>query len=89
MFPQPHIWQGEQGSPSEPVEDMWAPVQTHLFPPVYDVVNDPGEDNNLMRHSLFSHSWVYAPMAAILQEHAASVGEYPNIAPGASFDGYA
>jgi arylsulfatase len=70
------------------VENLWAPIQTHLFPPIYDVVNDPGEDNNLMRLNLFSHSWVYQPMAALLQEHAASMAEYPNIETGVSFEGY-
>lgn len=70
------------------VEDLWAPTQTHLFPPIYDVVNDPGEDNNLMRFSLFSHSWVYEPMAGLLQELGASMIEYPNIKTGEHFEGY-
>ena len=70
------------------VDDLWAPVQEHLFPPIYDVVNDPGEDNNLMKMSLFSHSWVYAAIGELLHEHAMSMHEYPNIQPGELFEGY-
>ncbi len=70
------------------VESLWAPVQTHLFPPVYDVANDPGEDNDLMRGALFAYSWVYAPMGQILREMAGSMQAYPNIAPGQEFEGY-
>ena len=69
-------------------EDLWAPLQEHLFPPIYDVVNDPGEDNNLMRLSLFSHSWVYIAIGELLNEHAMSMSEYPNIQPGELFEGY-
>lgn len=70
------------------VESFWDPVQTHLFPPVYDVTNDPGEDNDLMKIGLFSYSWVYGPMGKILVRKAASMKEYPNIQPGQEFDGY-
>jgi hypothetical protein len=67
---------------------MWAPVQTNIFPKVYDVRNDPGEDNELMRHSLFAYSWVYGPMSKILNETGASMAAYPNIKPGEDFEGY-
>ena len=70
------------------VESFWGPVQTHLFPPVYDVTNDPGEDNDLMKIGLFSYSWVYGPMGKILMKKTASMKEYPNIQPGQEFDGY-
>ena len=69
-------------------ESLWAPAQEYQFPPVYDVANDPGEANNLMKFSLFSHSWVYGPMGRILGEKARSMAEYPNIKPGEEFDGY-
>ena len=69
-------------------ETLWAPIQTHQFPPVYDVANDPGEDNNLMKLSLFAYSWVYGPMGQILQQKAATMQEYPNIKPGQDFGGY-
>jgi len=70
------------------VETFWDTVQTHLFPPVYDVTNDPGEDNDLMKIGLFSYSWVYVPMGKILTKKAVSMKEYPNIQPGQEFDGY-
>lgn len=69
-------------------ESLWAPIQRHLFPPVYDVANDPGEDNNLMKHSLFAYSWVYGPMNQIVAKTMSSMKEYPNIKPGEDFTGY-
>ena len=69
-------------------ESLWAPAQEYQFPPVYDVANDPGEANNLMKFSLFSHSWVYGPMGKILGDKAKSMVAYPNIKPGAEFEGY-
>ncbi len=69
-------------------ESMWAPVQENIFPKVYDVRNDPGEDNELMREHLFAYSWVYAAMGDVLKEKAASMQAYPNIRPGEDFEGY-
>ena len=69
-------------------ESIWSPAQTYQFPPVYDVANDPGEANNLMKLELFSHSWVYGPMGKILGEKARSMAAYPNIKPGEEFEGY-
>ncbi|MCP4381384.1 MAG: sulfatase-like hydrolase/transferase [Hyphomicrobiales bacterium] len=69
-------------------ETMWSPLQEHMFPPVYDVRNDPGEDNDLMKQSLFAYSWVYSPMNKILGELGKSIHTYPNIKPGQEFDGY-
>jgi len=69
-------------------ESMWAPVQTNIFPTVYDVKNDPGEDNELMKQHLFAYSWVYAAMGKILQEKVASMQKFPNIQPGEDFEGY-
>ena len=69
-------------------ETIWSPIQTYQFPPVYDVANDPGEDNNLIKFNMFAHSWVYAPMEKILQEKGASMQKYPNIKPGEDFEGY-
>jgi arylsulfatase len=69
-------------------ESLWAPAQEYQFPPVYDVANDPGEANNLMKFALFSHSWVYGPMGTILSEKTRSMARYPNIKPGEEFEGY-
>ncbi len=70
------------------VESLWGPVQEYLFPPVYDVTNDPGENNELMKGSLFAYSWVYGAMGTVLKQKMASMKEYPNISPGVDFDGY-
>ncbi len=70
------------------VESLFAPVQTTLFPQVYDVANDPGENNELMQQNLFAHSWVYAAMGKIIREKAASMQKSPNIKPGEEFAGY-
>lgn len=52
------------------------------------VANDPGEDNNLLKYNLFTHSWVYMPMEKILQKKGASMKKYPNIKPDEDFNGY-
>ncbi|RLA33761.1 MAG: arylsulfatase [Gammaproteobacteria bacterium] len=70
------------------IESLWAPIQTPVFPIVYDVRNDPGEDNELIKESLFAYSWVYAAMGKVLTEKGASMVEYPNIKPGQDFEGY-
>lgn len=69
-------------------ESLFSPIQTYFFPPVYDVANDPGEANNLMKLNLFAHSWVYVPMGRIIGEKMASMKKYPNIKPGQDFNGY-
>jgi arylsulfatase len=69
-------------------ESLWSPIHTYTFPPVYDVRNDPGEDNELMKQSLFAYSWVYTPMNQLLGELGASIQKYPNIKPGEEFSGY-
>jgi arylsulfatase len=69
-------------------ESLWSPIQEYMFPPVYDIANDPGEQNNLMKFILFSHSWVHGPMAKLLGEKGASMKAFPNIQPGQEFDGY-
>ncbi len=69
-------------------ESLWSSVQTPQFPPIYDVTNDPGEVNNLLKFNLFAHSWVYVPMQKILMEKGKSMQKYPNIKPGEDFKGY-
>jgi arylsulfatase len=63
-------------------------VQTNIFPTVYDIRNDPGEDNELMKQGLFSYSWVYGAMGQLVQSKMASMQEYRNIKPGEDFEGY-
>ncbi len=69
-------------------ENLFAPVQQYIFPVVYDVKNDPGEQVNLMVEDKFAYSWVYVPLGEILGGAHKSMMEYPNIKPGENFQGY-
>jgi arylsulfatase len=70
------------------VENLFAPVQQHLTPLVYDIRNDPGEQVELLRRYGFSHAWVMTPVQKILGELQASMQQYRNINPGEDFKGY-
>jgi arylsulfatase A-like enzyme len=62
-------------------QDAWNTIlRTYTMPRVYNLMNDPQERDNV----LFPHTWV--PKAALpqLEEHVASLKEYPPILPGAS-----
>ena len=61
-----------------------APVQSYVFPPMYDVVNDPGEVNDIFVET----AWAYGPVQQIIGDLTRSYQRYPNIAPGADFTGY-
>lgn len=67
------------------VEDLLSPIQSYLFPPMYDVSNDPGELNNIF---MDSNTWVFRIINKILAEKKASMAEYPNVQPGEDFKGY-
>ncbi len=54
---------------------------------VMNLINDPHEEIDLMDAEL-TYAWVIGLAAAPLMELAQSQVEYPNIAPGADFDGY-
>lgn len=61
-------------------QDAWnAILRTYTMPRVYNLMNDPQERDNV----LFPHTWV--PKAALpqLEEHVASLKEYPPIPTGA------
>jgi len=70
------------------IEDLFAPIQHFVFPPLYDVKNDPGEQVNLMIENKFAYSWAYVPLGKILGDVHKSMMEYPNIKPGEDFQGY-
>jgi arylsulfatase len=63
------------------------PIVTPQLPMVYDLQSDPGEQVNLLSHKL-DMGWMYAPALHHIAEFQKSVEQYPNIAPGADFDGY-
>ena len=62
-------------------QDAWNTIlRTYTMPRVYNLMNDPQELDNI----LFPHTWV--PKAALpqLEEHVASLQEYPPIPTGAT-----
>lgn len=69
-------------------ESTFAPIVQHTFPQMYDIKNDPDEKRELWKAEGFSHSWVMAPVMKLLGEMQNSMARYPNIAPGAEFEGY-
>ncbi len=69
---------------SEGIEE---PIVTPQLPMVYDLESDPGEQVNLLSYKL-DMGWMYAPALHHIAEFNQSVEKYPNIAPGAEFDGY-
>jgi arylsulfatase A-like enzyme len=69
-------------------EYSWtAPYITRQVPMVMNLINDPHEEIDLMDAEL-TYGWVIGLAAAPLMELAQSQAQYPNIAPGADFDGY-
>ena len=58
------------------------------FPKMYDIKNDPGETRELWRNEGYSHIYLMEPIMKILTEKAISMKQYPNIKPGAEFNGY-
>jgi hypothetical protein len=54
---------------------------------VMDLINDPHEFIDLMDSELV-YAWVIGAASAPLVALAQSQAKYPNIAPGADFEGY-
>jgi len=69
-------------------EYSWsAPYIKRQVPMVMNLINDPHEEIDLMDAEL-TYGWVIGLAAAPLMELAQSQAQYPNIAPGADFEGY-
>jgi hypothetical protein len=54
---------------------------------VMNLINDPHEEIDLMDSEL-TYAWVIGLAAGLLGGVTQSAAEYPNIAPGADFEGY-
>jgi hypothetical protein len=54
---------------------------------VFDLINDPHEEIDLMDAEL-TYAWVIGIAAGLLGGVAQSAAQYPNIPPGADFEGY-
>lgn len=63
------------------------PIVTPYLPMLFDLTGDPGEHANLWEVTMDA-GWMYAPTFKAIAEYKASVARYPNIPPGAEFDGY-
>jgi hypothetical protein len=68
-------------------EGIDQPIVTPQLPLVYDLESDPGEQINLLSAKL-DMGWMFAPALHHVGEFNKTVEQYPNIAPGADFDGY-
>jgi arylsulfatase A-like enzyme len=68
-------------------EGIDQPIVTPQFPMVYDLESDPGEQVNLLANKM-DMGWMYAPALHHIAEFKRSIEQYPNIEPGAAFDGY-
>ena len=63
-------------------------IQSHTFPLVFDLEEDPKEASELIDSHGYIHAWVIEPVRKILDELGASMRMYPNIRPGQDFAGY-
>ena len=69
-------------------EYSWtAPYIKRQVPMVFNLINDPHEEIDLMDSEL-TYAWVIGIAAGLLGGVAKSAAEYPNIPPGADFEGY-
>lgn len=69
-------------------EGTFSPIVESTFPKMYDIKNDPGETRELWRNEGYSHIYLVEPIMKILGDKAKSMKEFPNINPGAEFNGY-
>jgi arylsulfatase len=66
---------------------MEEPIVQPQFPMFYDLGSDPGETVNLFEAKL-DMGWMFGVALAPVAEYKKSIERYPNIEPGAEFDGY-
>jgi arylsulfatase len=91
------------GVDAEPISVKWKTLKVHFryteeyswsapyikrqVPMVFDLVSDPHEEIDLMDSEL-TYAWVIGIAGGLLGAVAQSAAEYPNIPPGADFNGY-
>lgn len=68
-------------------EGMDKPIVTPQWPLVFDLLNDPHEDWNIMDSKL-DMFWVFQPVYGILSQLNASREKFRDLAPGEEFAGY-
>ena len=69
-------------------ESTSGPIIKPQWPLVFDLIDDPSEEWDLMEKRL-DCIWVLRPVAERLGALMKSAAQYPNIKPGQDFDGYA
>jgi len=69
-------------------EGMSCPIVTAQWPLVFNLINDPHEDWNIMDTKL-DMFWIFEPVYKVISELKSSMARYPNIRPGEEFSGYA
>jgi len=68
-------------------EGVDQPIVEPQWPMFFDLGSDPGENYNLVDFKL-DMGWMFALTLIPISEYEKSIAEYPNIVPGADFDGY-
>jgi arylsulfatase A-like enzyme len=68
-------------------ESTSGPIVKPQWPLVFDLIDDPVEEWDLIEKRL-DCAWVFAPVAARLGALQQSAARYPNIKPGEEFTGY-
>ena len=68
-------------------ESTSGPIIKPQWPLVFDLIDDPAEEWDLVEKRL-DCAWVFAPVAAKIGELTKSFARYPNIKPGQEFEGY-
>lgn len=68
-------------------EGMALPIVSPQWPLVYDLVNDPHEDWNMMDSKL-DMFWIFDPVYRVINEQKESMRMFRNIQPGEEFTGY-
>ncbi len=68
-------------------ESNSGPIVKPQWPLIFDLVNDPGEEWDLIDTRL-DCAWVMRPVAERIGALARSAAQYPNIKPGEEFTGY-
>lgn len=61
--------------------------QKARIPLIFDLSQDPGENDNLFDVRM-DHGWLLEPILPLIAKYEISAKEYPNIKPGAKFSGY-
>ena len=68
-------------------ESTSGPIIKPQWPLIFDLIDDPNEEWDMVAKSL-EGAWAVEPVAARLGALQQSMAQYPNIAPGEAFDGY-